>query len=171
MVVNSWTQVLLFFSSSISPFLYHCTVYITLLQMSSLPSDLLIKNKKPECTEMICFPHCGGRAPFPFPRNTNPQTPAVKPQPRALTFGFGSILHAQMGLHKVQSCEECCKLLSQVKFKKWKGEKKSKTEGNEGKDSRCGSDGIWLCSKVSSRQAVKSQVFRQCFLRAPEGMN
>lgn len=62
---------------------------------------------------------------FPFSQNTNPQTPAVKLQFIVLTFGFGSVSQSQMGLHKVQSSEECCKLLSQVKLKKLKGEEKN----------------------------------------------
>lgn len=62
------------------------------------------------------FPSVRDRDCFPFPKPQTLKTPAVKLQYRALTFGFGSILHTQMGLRKVQSSEECCKLLSQVKI-------------------------------------------------------
>lgn len=74
--------------------------------------------------EGLFFPLFVRQSVLPFSQNTNPQTPAVKLQFIVLTFGFGSISQSQMGLHKVQSSEECCKLLSQVKLKKLKGEGK-----------------------------------------------
>lgn len=105
-----------------------------------------LRSRNPNEQKRFVFPSVGSRAPFPFLQNTNPQTPAVKLQSRALTFGFGSILHAQMGLHKVQSSEECCKLSSQVKLKKLKGEEKEPKPREVKKEApragRMGSDSV-----------------------------
>lgn len=134
------------FFSSISPFLCHYTTYITFCRCHSF-HQIYLRTRSWDAKKRFVFPSVGGRVPFPFFQNTNPQTSSVKLQSRALTFGFGSILHAQMGLHKVQSSEECCKLSSQVKFKNSTGEKKrTKTKRSEGRGAGCGSDGIWLCS-------------------------